>query len=205
MARTGPTVSPERGCPDARILRRSNILKLLNAQPKQRFDELKAFITVPGIKKSENALRDAHRNMKFEVDEAVRAYTQAKAELDKFWVAEGKPGKDALQWAQAEAKKSVAELESVIDSIDTIAAHFRDTDTSMSSLDREMEALSRAQSAQERAQQEQQKVEAEQPKVDAPLLKLLQDARSFVSSKKPGQCPVCEQQDRTRCTIRPTR
>ena len=132
--------SPERGCPDARILRRSNILKLLNAQPKQRFDELKAFITVPGIEKSENALRDAHRNIKTEVDETVRAYTQAKAELDKFWTAEGKPGKDPLQWAQAEANKNVAELESVIDLIDTITEHFRDTDTSMRSLGLDEEA-----------------------------------------------------------------
>jgi energy-coupling factor transporter ATP-binding protein EcfA2 len=194
MARTGPTVSPEKGCPDARILRRSNILKLLNAQPKQRFDELKAFITVPGIEKSENSLRDAHRNIKADVDETVRAYTQAKTELDKFWVAEGKPGKDPLQWAQAEAKKNVAELESAIDLIDTITEHFRDTDTSMRSLELDEEALSNAQSAQESAQQEQQKVEAEQPKVDAPLLKLLQDAKSFISGKRPGQCPVCEQQ-----------
>jgi len=194
MARTGPTVSPERGCPDARILRRSNILKLLNAQPKQRFDELKAFITVPGIEKSENALRDAHRNIKADVGETVRAYTQARAELDKFWAAEGKPGKDPLQWAQAEARKKVAELESVIDSIDTITEHFRDTDTSMRSLELVEEALSNARSAQESAQQAQQKVEAEQPKVDAPLLKLLQDAKSFISGKKPGQCPVCEQQ-----------
>ena len=193
LARTGPTVSPTSGCPDARILRRSNILKLLNAQPKQRFEELKSFITVPGIEKSENALREAHRSVKAGVDEAVRAYTQAKAELDRFWDAEGKPGKDALQWAQTEAKKDVADLESTIQSIDTISARFRDVDTSLTSLDRSLDDLLKAQAKQKNVQQEQQKVEAAQPKVDAPLLRILQDSKSFISGRKPEQCPVCEQ------------
>lgn len=193
LARTGPAVSPTSGCPNARILRRGNILKLLNAQPKQRFDELKAFITVPGIEKSENALRDAHRIVKADVEEAVRSYTQAREELDRYWAAEGKPGKDALQWAQTEAKKNVTELESVIDSIDTITEHFRDAESSVISLDHAAEASAKAKSAHEIARQEQQKVEAEQPKVDAPLLKLLQDAKSFIAGNKPGECPICEQ------------
>lgn len=193
LARTGPSVSPEIGCPDARILRRSNILKLLNAQPKQRFDELKAFITVPGIEKSENALRDAHRNVKADVEEAVRSYAQARIELDRLWEAEGKPDKDALKWAQTESKKDIEDLQRTIDSIDTIIRHFRDVDSAMSALDGAVEALSRAQRAQENAQQEQQKVEAKQPQIDAALLKLLKDARSLVSGKKPGECPVCEQ------------
>lgn len=193
LAGIGPTVSPASGCPDARILRRSNILKLLNAQPKQRFEELKSFITVPGIEKSENALREAHRSAKVSVDEAVRAYAQARTELDRFWDAEGKPGKDALKWAHTEAKKNVTDLENTIQSIDTISANFRGVETSLTSLDRALDDLSKARIEQNKAQQEQLKVEAAQPKVDALLLKLLQDAKSFISVRKPGECPVCEQ------------
>lgn len=193
LARTGPTVSPTNGRPDARILRRSNILRLLNAQPKQRFEELKSFITVPGIEKSENALREAHRNTKDRIDEAVRAYTQANAELDKFWDAEGKPGKNALQWAFAEAKTNVADFESTIQSIDTISTHFIGVDTSLTSLDSALDELLAARTEHISAQQEQQKVETAQPKTDTALLKILQDAKLFVSGRKPGQCPVCEQ------------
>lgn len=193
LARNGPVVSPPTGCPGASILRRSNILQLLNAQPRQRFEALRSFITVPGIEKSENSLREAHRGLKAEVDEAVRSYTQAKTELERYWEAEGKPGKDSLRWAQTEAEKDIAALQRSIDLIDTITTHFRETDNLMSSLDLAVQVLSKAQKNQESAKQEQQKVEAEQPKVDAPLLKLLQDARSFVSDKKPRECPVCEQ------------
>jgi len=193
LSPAGPFVTPKSSCPDARILRRSNILKLLNAQPKQRFEELKSFITVPGIEKSENSLREAHRSVKAGVDEAVRAYTQANADLEKLWEAEGKPGKDALQWAQAEAKKNVTDLESTIQSIDAISAYFDGVGTSLTSLDLATNDLLTARTEQNKAQQEQQKVEAKQPKVDASLLKLLQDAKSFLSVRKPEQCPVCEQ------------
>lgn len=193
LVQTGPTISPLSGCPDARILRRSNILKLLNAPPVQRFDELKSFITVPGIEKSENALRDTHRSVKADVEEAVRAYTQAKTELDKFWDAEGKPGKDSLKWAQTEAQKHITDLESTILSVDTINGHLKDVETSLTSLDLALADLLRVQTEQKNAQQKQQKIEAAQPKVDAPLLKLLQNARSVISDRKPCQCPVCEQ------------
>lgn len=193
LARTGPVVSPSTDCPRARILRRSNILQLLNAQPKQRFDALKAFITVPGIEKSENALREAHRTLKAEVYEAVRSYTQAKMELEKYWAAEGRPEKDALQWARSEAEKDIQELQHTIKAIDTISSQFNEADGAIRSLDNAIEALSTARTAQDNVQQEQEKVEADQPKVDAALLNLLQDAKSFVAGKKPGECPVCEQ------------
>ncbi len=193
LGRTGPSVSPAIGCPNARILRRGNILKLLNAQPKQRYDELKAFITVPAIEKSENSLREATRDVKAQLEESVRSYTQARGELERFWVAEGKPGEDALQWAQNEAKKDVADLEGNIAAIDTINAHFRDADTLLISLDRSLAALATARREQENAQKQQQKVEAVQPKIDAHLLKLLQDAKSLVTKTTPKQCPVCEQ------------
>jgi energy-coupling factor transporter ATP-binding protein EcfA2 len=72
LSKDGPVIAPPTGCPDARILRRSNILQLLDAQPKQRFEALKAFITVPGIEKSEESLREAWRTADVNYNEAVR-------------------------------------------------------------------------------------------------------------------------------------
>ncbi len=51
LGKDGPTVSPLDGHPDARILRRRTILSLIETQPKQRFEALKAFIAVPNIEK----------------------------------------------------------------------------------------------------------------------------------------------------------
>ena len=93
LGKEGPTVSPAAGCPNARILHRKSILKLIEAQPKQRYETLKTFIAVPGIEKSEAALRDAVRTVEGNYEEAVRAFEQANESLRALWVAEGKPGK----------------------------------------------------------------------------------------------------------------
>jgi hypothetical protein len=194
LTQSGISVSPTTGCPDARILRRSSVLQLLNAQPKQRFEALKSFITVPGIEKSENALRDACRTVERSLDDAVRACTQAKTELDKFWTAEGKPGKGSLQWAQAEANKDIAVLENATRLIDGIDTALLNTETSLSSIDLSLHDLALAQADQTSKDDEQEKVEAKQPQVDAAFLRLLQDAKSFIARRKPTQCPVCEQE-----------
>ena len=92
MGKDGPTVSPLAGQPDVRILRRRGILSLIETQPRQRFEALKAFIAVPNIEKCEAALRDAANTTNTSVNELIRATVQATEELDKLWTAEGEPG-----------------------------------------------------------------------------------------------------------------
>jgi hypothetical protein len=193
LGKAGPTVSPASGCPDARILRRSNILQMLNAQPKQRFEALKSFITVPGIENSENALRAACDGVKKSLEASTLAYTQAESELKKLWTAEGTPGESAFIWAKSEANKDIEALRSSVEAIDAITEIFRSSEDALESLDDALEKLTQAGVEQAKSEKEQKEIEARQPKVDAALLKLLQDARSFVAARKPDQCPVCEQ------------
>lgn len=91
MGKDGPTVSPLTGHPDVRILRRRTILSLIETQPRQRFEALKAFIAVPNIEKCEAALRDAVNATNTSVNELIRATVQATEELVKLWKAEGEP------------------------------------------------------------------------------------------------------------------
>lgn len=60
--------------PDAQVLRRKSILKLIEAQPKERFEELKSFIAVPNSEKVEAALREAVRLTKSECDQCALAF-----------------------------------------------------------------------------------------------------------------------------------
>ncbi|MBI4325446.1 MAG: AAA family ATPase [Chloroflexi bacterium] len=194
LTKDGPVVTPTAGCPEARILRRSNILQLLDAQPKQRFEALKTFIAVPGIEKSENALREAARSAKDSFDEAVRAYTQANAALEDFWAAEGKPGKTALEWAAAEVAKDLSALEKAVKQTGHISTALQNVETALSSLDRGITELTEAKTAQTKAEEEQKKVEAKQSQQNVALVRLLQDAKSYVAARKPmPHCPVCEQ------------
>jgi len=190
----GPVVSPSIGCPDARILRRKSILKLIEAQPKQRFEELKAFISVPGIDKSEKSLRDAVNAIQSSYNEAVRALAQANDELERLWNAEGTPGQDAITWAKQEAQKNIAELQSTVDAIDKLEDAFQDAQAELSQLDR---ALSQQESANElltQAEMKQKEVEKQQMEKNTQLLKLLEEAKAYITQKGPlKQCPVCEE------------
>jgi hypothetical protein len=98
LGNDGPIVSPNTGYPDAQVLRRKTILKLIEAVPKARFEELKGFVAVPNVEKAEGALRDAVRLTKTEFDQCSVAFGQAKDYLEELWKAEGKPGTDALSW-----------------------------------------------------------------------------------------------------------
>lgn len=194
LSKNGPVILPAVGCPDARILRRSNILDLLDEQPKKRFEALKAFISVTGIERSENALREAQRNTQVDYDEAVRSSTQASEELEKLWKAEGQPGNGAHDWAKSEVAKDLTAMRNEVNKLGGLLASYQDVEGQLTALDLATTELNAAQEAHSKAIGEQRDVEKKQATSDVPLLRLLQEARDYLTSRKAlGNCPVCEQ------------
>lgn len=61
-----PSVSPPTGYsfPPTFVLRRAQLLSLIEAQPAERYKELQRFINVEGVEKSEAALDGAIKNVK---------------------------------------------------------------------------------------------------------------------------------------------
>lgn len=106
---TNPSVRPK-----IRVLRRSRLQQLIEAQPAQRYEALRHFIDVDKVERSENSLRDSASAVKDEFDAAVSRRADAEAQLQKIWEAEGKPGADALQWAKAASETDTKRLEIVV-------------------------------------------------------------------------------------------
>ncbi len=193
LSTSGPIVTPAAGCPDAKILRRSNILQLIDEQPKQRFEALKSFIAVPLIEKAENALRQACRNTLDNYNNSTRAYEQASTALEELWIAEGKIGKNAIQWAEDEAKKDIAVLQGEVKEIELIIDVFRNSDLSLGSLDHARAELKGASENYIKAEEEQRKVESKKESQKSELLSLLKDAKTYLGiQKSTTECPVCE-------------
>lgn len=189
----GPVVSPASGHPDARVLRRKTILKLIEAVPKQRFEELKSFIAVPNIEKAETTLRDAVRLTKEAFDEYSRAFGQAKESLDELWKAEGSPDADSLTWADAEVKKDISQLRADIQGIDNLESAFLTSETALIALDGAIAAKSNADALLVNAEQRQKAAESDQKKQTAELVKLLQEAKTYIEKRADlSECPVCE-------------
>ena len=193
LGKDGPIVSPPTGHPDVRILRRKRILDLIEEQPKKRYETLKSFIAVPGIEKSETTLRDALKTKESAYDQAVRALSQAKDELEKLWDAEGKPGKEAVQWAMKEADKDISQLKTNVIEIGKIQAAFQNMETALGLLDRGLAEQMAAEESLADAEAKQKDAEAKQVQQNTQLVKLLQDAKAYLTQKGPlSQCPVCE-------------
>lgn len=195
FGKDGPLVTPDAGYPDARILRRKAILKLIDARPKDRFEELKTFIAMPNIEKSEEALRDAFRTAQGYFDESTRAYDQAKEGLESFWIKEGKPGAHALAWAEAEVSKDITKLQAQVRAVEKLESAFALGDTCIGSLDSARKALKESQTSLIEAEDKLRAAESRQTQQNAELVRLLEEARAYIESRQTlTQCPVCEQQ-----------
>lgn len=188
-----PIVSPASGYPDAQVLRRKTILKLIEAIPKDRFEELKSFIAVPNVEKAETALRDAVRLTKSEFDQCSLAFGQAKDSLDELWNAEGKPGTGPISWADSEVKKEITKLKAEIQEIEALEAAFLTSASTLTSLDGAITSKSTAETVLLAAAQKLKAAEAGQEKQTSDLVRLLQEAKEYIE-KRPDltACPVCE-------------
>ncbi|HTV43559.1 MAG TPA: hypothetical protein VMF08_23550 [Candidatus Sulfotelmatobacter sp.] len=115
----GVLANPEDLRPKVEVLRRTQILSLIEALPGKRYAAISRFIDVSGIEASEAALRDLIRDLKGNREIAVARVRENIDTVLHFWETAGKQGKDHLVWAEAESKKepgaSAAEINALTD------------------------------------------------------------------------------------------
>lgn len=190
----GPRTTGPDGRPVARVLRRSQILQLINEQPKKRYEILQSFISVPNIEKSEQALRDAIKTVEQDLNEAARATQQAREALEKFWQDEGRPGPDPLQWARDRAEGDPARLQAQVTELTGILEALHTSCDAKEALDeayKERRDLEQKYSAVNEALMKMQERGNEN---ESSLIHLLQEVQRFLQEKPtPANCPVCEQ------------
>jgi recombinational DNA repair ATPase RecF len=182
--------------PAARILRRSQILKVVNGQPKERFEALKSFISVPNCEKSEQALREAWKDKKREYDDSTRAVNDAHESLEKLWNLEGSPGENYLIWARGKVainetnlRVEVKALESLLDQVSSCKSYLESSKQSEQNYHKAQEELQKAEQAFEKAQ-------AEEEAATESLIKILEDTQVYLGEKPDVEvCPVCERGD----------
>lgn len=188
------SVSPTSGYPDVRILRRARITRLIEAQPKDRYNELRAYIEVPGIEASEKALREAYQTAERELKLQNNAYTQAIQALRSYWIKEGNPGDDALSWAKEQKLQNVVTLQSQVQIIGNLIQHIVVLKSKLSaSKDKKQHAITTNESYS-KAMEEQKEEEKKLFSGSANLLAVLEKTKILlleISELK--KCPVCDQ------------
>lgn len=113
-------VTPSSGCPKVEVLRRKQILSLIDAIPSERGIELAKYIDVSGAFKSEQYLRAADRETEVDLQNERNLKRSAEQTLSDFWLREGQKGDSPLAWAQEEAAKDQTNLQYVVASAEAI-------------------------------------------------------------------------------------
>ena len=188
-------VSGDSSCPTVHILRRNQLLRLIETQPAQRYEALRRFVDVDGVEESEQNLRDCVRETTAESISASARVADARNGLEKLWKDEGSPGESWLRWAQEKSEVDITEtktlatyLSSVIDRIkaaieskDSFDASFSDYQDKRTNVKVIHEEIKNAPGlAAEEAIQ---------------LLNVLEQTQIYLSEMREAvtKCPVCEQ------------
>jgi len=179
--------------PKARILRRTQILEIVDAQPAKRYEAFSRFVAVPKVEQSENALRDALRTVNSEFDVSARSLSDALGQLKKLQNESDAAAIDLMTWAKNKNDVDPKDLTARTQHISTLLASVQTARTALNGLIQVRgQAVDDAQSVQSltidlQAAEEQ----SEEAKND--LLKLLDVAADYLTAhEEQDACPVCE-------------
>lgn len=189
-----PVCSGSNGKPSASILRRSQILKIVNGQPKTRFDEIKSFVQVPNCEDKEKALREAVKTTKINFEEATRATTQAYEALESLWMLEGKAGKDAINWAKSKTAIKKDELEEKVKILKKATTHVDQCENEYNSYNNSLTEYKSQKEKRDDSRNEFEESQEEEHNKPDMLIQVLQDSKKYIEANIDIEnCPVCEQ------------
>lgn len=187
------TKNPEQN-PDLRYLRRSQIVKLVDAQPAKRYEELQDFIDVEPIVWSEDGLRSLVRSLGIELSAQTRTLGEATHTIESAWQIENSPLADWRTWAKAESEKDLATEQAQIRSIQNLSSAWSDLTSKIQNLEAQHSNLKQKQQALIDLEAELAQIALINDQMNQDLLRLLQHAQLHIGKEDNMEsCPLCEQ------------
>jgi energy-coupling factor transporter ATP-binding protein EcfA2 len=180
--------------PVVRVLRRAEILKIVEAKPAERYQELGRLIDVSSYQKSEIALREALRTAETSLQQAVARVEQASSSLEKHWEAEGSPGGSAAAWGKAKATEDVIELEQRETTLKSIKQAVESVKARRTEYGQALRRVRAAERALSTVRDEQKQLPSLDGANAVALVALLQQAKPLiVEGGNTTACPLCLQ------------
>lgn len=174
-----------------KILRRSKVLELVNAEPKKRYEALKNFIELPKIRSSENSLRDCIKEIKRDIDSKTATNEDQKNTLKTIWEQEDKPENNCLDWANKISLQNNEELKNKIENLKKYIESEKRLIECWNQFEKLNIEFSESEEKLTAANNKLQEISNEnQPKK---IIDVLEETQSFLEKQKPNECPVCEQ------------
>ncbi len=124
LSKTGVVVDDQQLKPQAAVLRRSQILNLIAAQPAERYKEISKFVDVSGVETSEAALRKLIGDKNRDYETATTRLGANRTTIENFWNQASSPAPDAFSWAKAEVQKDQKALDQRKTGIDGLISYW---------------------------------------------------------------------------------
>lgn len=193
VGKTEVIVTPPEHRPRIEVLRRSQILSLIEAKPAERYAAISRFIDVSGIEASEAFLRELIRDTKSGREVAIARVQENRDSIQQFWEEAGKPGVDPLLWGESESKRDASAFDAEIKAISNLYdAYARLTDYPEQT-GSAIKNLQEAQTSFDSAQQSIDKYLAGVSADAAEIASILESAKTYFSKHtEPPVCPLCE-------------
>jgi hypothetical protein len=190
-------VSNENLRPKVAVLRRSEILGLIEAKPADRYAQISRFVDVTGVETAEGTLRKLAIDKGKEYDTATTRVSENVGEIERFWQQAGSPSPNALDWAAQEVQKDQSHLDTrkaaidrLITAWDAVAAH----PDKLAALAVQAKA---AESAHQQAEKQLADVTGSVANEYLAVLDLLKVAQThFLEHPNPAVCPLCESSEK---------
>jgi hypothetical protein len=185
--------------PQVAVLRRSQILQLIEAKPAERYSAISRFVDVSGVEASESALRKLILEKGREYDDATTRVSENRSAIERFWKEAGSPGASASVWASQETQKDQSHLDKRKASIDRLLSLWDRLIAHPLKFDGLVNQLSADKAVQQQAQNELDALKDSVAGDYLEVLELLKAAQAhFHKHPNPTVCPLCESSEKAR-------
>jgi hypothetical protein len=183
--------------PHVAVLRRSQILSLIAAQPADRYKAISRFVDVSGVESSENNLRKLINDKNKDFDNATARVGANRASIENFWEQAGKASPDVLSWAKSEVQKDQEEFDQKKAAIDGLVSRWDKLTPHPKKLIELGGQLRTAEAAFEKVKSDLDAITSDAADGYVEVLEILKAAqRHFTTHPHPSACPLCESSER---------
>lgn len=190
---TAVLVAPATHRPRIELLRRQQILNLIQAQPKERYDAIKRFIDIAEFETSEEALRQQVKTLTAERQSAGQAENQSLEELQGFYEAAGvQEGLSAPDWAKQKLAEPAENYDTDIQAIGKLRNAFSAIKAVPEKLPTRQQAVTDAQTALAIAQANLAAAAAAATEGAGEALAILEAGKQYLHDHpEVEECPLC--------------
>ena len=179
--------------PRVEVLRRSQILALVEAKPGDRYAAISRFIDESGVETSEATLRQLIRELTDNRNIAIARVQENQDAIQYFWDSAGKPGAEPLVWAESEAKRDPNSSDDEVAALTALQAAYTRLGDYPGSLKLGEQALATAKQAVSTAQTTAEECVQTIAKDAGEVIGVLESAVTYLHKHpSPTVCPLCE-------------